>query len=139
MITRLLSSDFDWRHSALLTQALPPEQAEQLSATPKRMASRVDITAYQFNSVNLEVETPAAGLLVMSDAYYPGWQAQLDGQLVPIYKTNAVMRGVFVPTGVHHIRFQFDPPILHVAEVLAALSILLAVAFMGRQVWRNHR
>jgi len=36
-------------------------------------------------------------------------EVQLDGQPVPLYQTNGVMRGVFVPSGAHHVRFQFNP------------------------------
>jgi hypothetical protein len=139
VITRLLSTDFDWRHSALLTQALPPEQAAQLSDTPARAPSRVNVTDYRLNSVDVEVETPAAGLLVMSDAYYPGWEAQLDGQPVPLYQTNGVMRGVFVPSGAHHVRFQFNPPLLRVGGILAALSLLAIGGILAVQMWRNRK
>jgi hypothetical protein len=135
VITRLLSADFDWRHNALLTQSLPPEQAAQLADTPWRVQSQVNVADYRLNSVDVDVETAAAGLLVLSDAYYPGWEAQLDGQPSPIYKTNGVMRGVFVPAGTHHIRFQFDPPLLKVGGVLAAFSLLIIGSIIAYQMW----
>jgi hypothetical protein len=137
VITRLLSADFDWRHSALLTQPLPPEQAAQLADTPGRVKSQVNVTDYRLNSVDVAIETAAAGLLVLSDAYYPGWEAQLDGQPAPIYKTNSVMRGVFVPAGAHHIRFQYDPPLLKVGVMLAVLSLLIIGGVVAYQVRRS--
>ena len=138
-ITRLLSSDFDWRHSALLSQALPPEQAAQLSDMPQRVTSRVTVTGYQLNSVDVEIDIAAAGLLVMSDAYYPGWEAQLDGQPTTIYPTNGVMRGVFIPAGTHYLRFQFDPPLLKAGGILAALSLLTICGIIAAQVWRSRK
>jgi hypothetical protein len=139
VISRLLSADFDWRHSALLTEALPSEQAAQLSDEPARLAGQVSISDYQLNSVELDIEAPAAALLVMSDAYYAGWSARLDGQPVPIYQTNGVLRGVFVPAGAHHLSMQFDPPMLKIGGLLAALSVLIACSFIGYQIWRGRR
>ncbi len=95
------------------------------------------MTDYQLNSADVEVEMASAGFLVMSDAYYPGWEAQLDGQAVPVYQANGVMRGVFVPAGAHRIRFQFNPRWLPVAGILAALSLLIIGGLAAYQVWRS--
>ena len=36
------------------------------------------------------------GLVILADAYYPGWTLTVDGQLAPIYRTNRLMRGAAV-------------------------------------------
>ena len=72
---------------------------------------------------------------MLADAYYPGWQALLDGQPVPIYETNEVLRGVYVPAGTHTLEFQFRPRILQIALVLALTGVLIAlsVAVLARR------
>ena len=47
------------------------------------------------------------GLLVVSEGYYPGWQAEVDGVAAPIVPTNGMMRGVVLPAGEHQIVFRF--------------------------------
>jgi hypothetical protein len=51
--------------------------------------------------------SPAERFLVLNDLYYPGWHAEADGRELPIFATNAVMRGVLVPAGADHVRFRY--------------------------------
>jgi hypothetical protein len=48
-------------------------------------------------------------LLVISDAWYPGWRAAIDGVEAPIHRANYMFRGVFVPAGEHTVRFDYWP------------------------------
>lgn len=70
---------------------------------------RIDVGYYSPNDVVLSVETDAPALLVLSDTFYPGWQAAVDGRRVPIYRTNAAFRGVLVPPGRHRVEMHFRP------------------------------
>ena len=67
----------------------------------------LEVFAYGPNRVELGVHTSAPALLVLSDVFYPGWWATVDGERVPIYRTDGVFRGVRVPAGDHHVRMQF--------------------------------
>jgi hypothetical protein len=128
----LLSGEIDWGETAVLESPLPPEQAGQLAAAPTPAQGRAEIVAYGWNQVTVQVKTAAPALLVLSDAYYPGWRAQLDGETVPIYETNEIGRGVFVPAGRHSVAFTFRPPVLHLAAALAIGGLLLALSLV---VW----
>ncbi len=48
-------------------------------------------------------------MLFLSDTYYPGWKAFVDGAEQPIYRADFVLRAVSVPSGVHTVRFVYDP------------------------------
>lgn len=51
--------------------------------------------------------SPTDRFLVLNDLYYPGWHAAVDERELPIFATNAVMRGVVVPPGANHLRFRY--------------------------------
>lgn len=52
---------------------------------------------------------PVERFLVLNELYFPGWSATIQGHTVPIYPTNAVMRGVVVPVGTTTIDFNYTP------------------------------
>lgn len=72
--------------------------------------AHVEITTYDPRAITLKTVRAQPGFLVLSEIYYPaGWQAFVDGQETPIFKTNYVLRGIQVSQGEHEIRFEFNP------------------------------
>lgn len=137
VLTALHAPDFNWYHSAVMVTPLPDEWQSQLSDAPIRTASSVTITSYQSQQVDIHVDTPAAGLLVLSDSFYPGWKATVDGQATPVYQVNHALRGVFVPFGAHEIQFRFRSKTLRTAVFIATLSLLAtAVLIIKSGDWR---
>ena len=70
---------------------------------------QVVIDSYTPNSVAISTESPEDAFLVLSDTYYPGWKAYVDGKEVFVYRTNYAFRGVLVPQGTHEIVFRYQP------------------------------
>jgi hypothetical protein len=76
--------------------------------------------------VELAVWTDAPALVVLNDAWSPGWHAEVDGEPVPIVRTNYLVRGVAVPSGAHSLRFTYRTPGL-VAGALATAACGVAL------------
>ncbi|MCL2384560.1 MAG: YfhO family protein [Alphaproteobacteria bacterium] len=81
------------------------------------------IVHYDYNSVSIDVDAPKAGIVVLHDLYYPGWEVRVDGQRAALLRANILFRGVEVPPGHHHIEFSFHP--LSLANLKAAVSSAL--------------
>lgn len=82
---------------------------------------RATIVEDKRNRVVIRTENDAAGLLVLSDNHYPGWNAFVDGTPAEIFRANATMRAVDVPAGSHLVSFEFMP-----AAFFSSLYISLA-------------
>jgi hypothetical protein len=72
-------------------------------------ASRVQIREYRPNRIEIEAESDRKRLLVLLDSYYPGWQAYVDGNPVPVVAANFVYRAIEFPEGHHRVDFLYAP------------------------------
>ena len=69
--------------------------------------NEVKVTSYQENRVVIRVESDQPGLLVLADAYFPGWQAEVDGEKTEIYRADYYFRAIIVPKGSHEVVFNY--------------------------------
>jgi hypothetical protein len=72
-------------------------------------STKPELKSYQPNRLEIETRNPAQSFLVLSEVYYDGWEARVDGQPTKIYRTNYTLRGVVVPPGEHHVEFVYRP------------------------------
>ncbi|TEU11257.1 MAG: hypothetical protein E3J21_24100 [Anaerolineales bacterium] len=76
---------------------------------PTDEAETVSILSYQPNEILLDVTVAAPGYLVLSEVYYPGWRAYVDGHEEVIWRANYTFRAVHLEPGSHRVRFLFAP------------------------------
>ena len=88
------------------------------------------IVEHSPNRVTIDAYLSEPGLLVLADAYYPGWKAFVDGKETKIYRANYVMRGVFITGGRHVVEFRYDPLSFEVGVIISLASLVLVVGFL---------
>jgi hypothetical protein len=100
---------------AARARALAPEFDPRSSAVVEGRAAGaghdgvVKIAEYGATRLRLSVEMNGPGLIVLTDTFYPGWDARVDEQATRIHRVNGVFRGVFVEGGRHEITMRFRP------------------------------
>jgi hypothetical protein len=85
--------------------------------------------------VSVQMETP--GLVVLADLWDPGWQARLNGQRVPILRTNHAVRGVVVPAGTGTLEFRYAPASFAWGLRLSGLAAVALLAWLGMALRRR--
>jgi hypothetical protein len=80
--------------------------------------------------IQVHTGSSSPSFLVLSDAYYPGWRASVDGREAHIYQTDYALRGVSVPAGVHVVGFELRPRSFRVGLTLS-LSALVALTLFA--------
>jgi hypothetical protein len=84
---------------------------------------RVLAQARGVESLRIEAESAGDGVLVLNDAFWPGWRATIDGRPVTIWRADALVRAVMWPAGRHVLEMRYDPP-----EVAVGLAVTVAGA-----------
>jgi len=122
-LLRAVTADgFDGRQLALVESAQPPALGTAIGVTN---ADTVTITHSSANQIALSTSAAQQRFLVLSEMYFPGWYATVDGVETPIYRTNYLFRGIVVPAGRHTVLFVYRPmsALVGVGISLAALAI----------------
>jgi len=101
---------------------LPP-----LEAGPTRSSAALVVDEPEH--LTIVANMSGAGLVVLADAWFPGWDAWVDGRPVPILRAQYAFRAVAVPDGRHTIEFRYRPRSFWFGVALAAGAAALAVAF----------
>ena len=86
-----------------------------------------EITRYTRKDVSLHVDMPARGLLVLTDAFYPGWEVLVDGAPRAIHRVNLAFRGVVLDSGPHEVTFHFKPRSFYIGAAVSAITLPLVL------------
>jgi hypothetical protein len=127
----LQSPQFNMYRTAVLDEPLPSDQSETLSPTPVRSEAQAHITHYEAHRIDIQVQTPRPGVLVLSDAYYPGWRASIDEQSTQVLRVNHALRGIYLPAGSHSVTFLFRPIVFYAGFATTSVATLVIVAIIG--------
>jgi hypothetical protein len=92
-------------------------------------AATVSVADYQPLAVRIDVSAPGSMLLIVTDTYYPGWQARLDGHATAIYRTHGVFRAVLVPAGAHRVEFRYVPVVFWRGLAIAAIAAIVVAVW----------
>lgn len=90
-------------------------------------ASRAEIKAYAAERVVIDATADAAAYLVLSDAWFPGWRAWVDGVEHTVWRADHALRAVWLPPGRHEVEFRYAPASFRwglLTSLLATLVLL---------------
>lgn len=115
-LVALADPAFDPGQAVVLASGQP--LATALPPTPAR------VTVYAAERVVIEAQAAAPGYLVLSDAWYPGWQATVDGAPAAIERANIHFRAVYLDSGPHTVEFVYHPVSWRIGLTTSLLSLL---------------
>ncbi len=123
---------FPYRSVALIA----PESdtpAQPLTALPEPLSIRARTTAYApgMIRVTLEAPAPAGSALVLSENFYPGWQASVDGQPAKAERAMLSLMAVALPAGATTIELRFESAAYATGRGITVLAAALALALFG--------
>jgi len=96
----------------------------------------VETVEYSSNRIELRAHLASDSWVILTDTFYPGWKATIDGQFEAIIvPANYVFRAIYVPKGLHKIVFQYKPKYFSVSLMVALITLLgscIAAVFIDK-------
>jgi hypothetical protein len=141
----LQAAEFEPRTTAVVENAGPAFAALRQGAyelhlainQPSSGVARIDED--RRNRVVIETDNQKAEALVLSDNYYPGWTAFVDGEPLHIFQSNCTMRAVAVPAGRHLVSFVFAPTAFSISVYVSAAAAALTLVMLILSVVKRKR
>lgn len=123
IVSAFYNKSFDEKKTIILEEN--PDLLSQNLRTKK-----VKALTYEPNKITLTTSSDGTALLFMSDTYYPGWKAAVDGKETKIYVADYAFRAVKVPKGEHKVEFYYSPSSFKNGLILSGVSLLSLLGFI---------
>ena len=108
---------------------------------PARAAANesIQIVAYEPERVAITADVASPAVLVLADAFYPGWHATVDGVPAPILRANLMFRGLALAPGRHEIIFNYRPAAWRLGAAISLIALAALVAAVSATYVRRRR
>lgn len=103
IINDLFHKNIDLRNTIIL------EEESQYRNINKSFKGSANILVYKPSTITVQTKSDIESFLFLSDNYYPGWEAFVDGKKTKIFRADYSFRSVLVPSGEHTIKFMYQP------------------------------
>lgn len=124
------SRGFDVRSTVVIETDEDLTDAGPSGLTPVRVAS------YEANQVVVDVAGSQGGYLVLTDNYFAGWQALVDGKETQLYRADGTFRAVQLPAGARQVTFKYGPQSFNfglLSSFLGLMALLVGAGYWGWQ------
>ena len=141
-LSTILDSRFDVGTAAIFDTAAAV-QGQQVTTVPAPLPIKAKVTRYDPGHITVQLDSaaPAGSALMVSENYYPGWQATADGKPATVGRADYVLIGVALPTGARSIDLTFHSAPYETGKTITLVAIVLSVlvGFAGAFADRRRR
>lgn len=141
VLATVLNPRFDVARAALFDTSANVAVSPAVQALPPALGITSSVRHYGPGKVQLDLSAPApqGASLVVSENYYPGWKATVDGKAARIGRVDYAFIGVELPQGARSIELQFTSPAYERGKTITWLAIAFGILMLAAGIWRDRR
>lgn len=103
-------------------ESIPPDVSTQGTY-------KIDFIKYTPGYIRLSCTTSQSGLFFISDTYFPGWHARVDGKKTKVIRADYAFQGLWLTQGTHTIELNYAPASFKYGELLSIIGLLSLIGF----------
>lgn len=130
-LNRLSDPEFDSSRQVVLHEHVS-------LAAPAQNQADAEIERYENKLVAVRTSSDGSAVLVLTDAFYPGWKAYVDGREKKIIRANHFYRAIEVPEGEHRVVFKYEPFSVILGMLISGITLVGIVIISGVLWLRDH-
>jgi hypothetical protein len=141
VLATVLNPRFDIKRAALFDTSANVRVSTNVQALPAPLTITTRVSHYEPGKVRIELGAPSpdGASLVVSENFYPGWTAMVDGKSARIGRADYTMIGVELPAGARSVELNFTSPTYERGKVITWIAILLGFLMLAAGGWRDRR
>jgi hypothetical protein len=129
-------SNIDFSKTAILYSS-DQNDFKNLDSTCVSKISNVKIISDEDDSIIFNTEDSCSRLVFISNSFYPGWEASIDGQKTKVYQTNHAFQSLLVPAGKHHVVLSYTPNHFRTSIIITLTSSIILLITLIYDVKRK--
>jgi hypothetical protein len=140
-LATVLDPRFDPTRIAIIDTSATQVQASTAQTVPDAVTTKASVKMPLPGMYDITLDQPAAAgqALVVSENYFPGWQATADGKPAPVARTDYNLIGIALPAGARSIQLRFEDAAYQKGKRLTLVAILLAVVLLAVGIVADRR
>jgi hypothetical protein len=141
VLATVLDPRFNVKTAALFDTSARVAVTTGVQTLPPPLALTTNVASYEPGRVRIDLSqpAPAGSSLVVSENYYPGWVATVDGKPARIGRADYSLTGVELPAGGRSVSLEFTSPAYQRGKVITWLAILLGFVLLFVGIWQDRR
>ncbi|MGB7526404.1 YfhO family protein [Sphingobacterium cellulitidis] len=125
---------FDPKKEAIINEGLKGQIGNASIGQPTN--AEIKLTSYHPDTLKYEYSAGNNVFAVFSEIFYDkGWKAYVDGEEVPIIRTDYLLRGLSLPGGNHKVEFIFAPDSMRISNIISLVASIILVLGLGFAIW----
>jgi hypothetical protein len=128
----VMAASFDVRRAALFDSSAAVE-GRPVTAAPPPLSSTAHVTYPSPRDIHVELSDPApeGSALVVSENWYPGWKATIDGQPGVVARADYTLMGIPLPAGARRVELSFEDPVYERGKLVTLISLVLTFVLIA--------
>lgn len=141
VLATILNPRFEITRAALFDTSANVTVAQGVQSLPAPLTIRTTVRHYEPGKVQIDLSAPAPGgsSLLVSENYYPGWIASVDGKPARLGRADYTMIGVELPAGARSVELNFTSPTYEKGKAITWVAIALGFLMLGAGIVRDRR
>jgi hypothetical protein len=141
VLATVLNPRFDVRRAALFDTSANVAVSPGVETLPPPLSIPTTVRRYEPGRVQIDLgaPAPAGSSLVVSENYYPGWKARVDGKPARLGRADYTLIGVELPQGARSVELIFTSDSYTRGKTITWIAIALGLAMLGAGLWSDRR
>lgn len=137
----LLSGEFDIRRAALFAKDANVTAVENIAELPPPARVDARVVSYAPGRISIELSAPAphGSALIVSENYFPGWKATVDGAPAPAARVDYTLIGVELPVGGRKVNLTFEDPAYVRGKMITLVALVLTGVMIAAGILTERR